>query len=750
MRALVFLIPALLSAADITTVPNPIALRLEFNATGANSKALSVSCSGYSRFTSLNRITLPGSTPVRQSAFTRFVGANSDCAPRAEAPFPARRVSSLSGVPESFVQHRRVVLQNVWPGVDVAYEVEGWHVRLTFLLESAAGVSAIRLQTSVSPSVPSAPADAFRLFAENVTASLRAEELTPYGANPTPVVFRDPQFALPANPAGPVRIILEADIPPEPDSSSRSAVDRDGSLYEVEGSLLRKFAPRGELLYESEFAGVTIDAILLDGTVELVGRSTGGILSFARVDPESGRFLSTVTGNGLSVSSVRVSRADSGGLLMLVQTFSPSFPRRGPSVGSSCVPFTSPFPNRLPSRSCTFAVSLSADGELLRSQSLPEYATATLVPDGTLFLIAETPARVLERHGATGVSTIPLPFLPGPTYLFPGSDSTLWCVASGRLYRLPRGGTAFQEVVGITGVDQVLPQEGGDVLVTGTALAAPSRDSLMDAPCTGDNRALAHVDSTGAIRYATYLPDLNPAPSSARVPALLGRKVAWHRSTLDPDAPSRPAIACTKNLQEAAPGSIAFLEVRGVPDESPFYTSWANLETIPTNVRGWSVRIDGIPAPILELDRTRLAILVPPALPSAPLPRNGTLEFFHQDRLVQSAALRLVPPAPRLLTGRLGPFDYTVSNQIGPLTVFTNWPTAGEEVRMFVHGSGPNPPRIFYSTGQPIPISTFRSLPGHPPGIYELRFVLPPPPAGPPPDHIRFPELGLILKVYFK
>ena len=174
------------------------------------------------------------------------------------------------------------------------------------------------------------------------------------------------------------------------------------------------------------------------------------------------------------------------------------------------------------------------------------------------------------------------------------------------------------------------------------------------------------------------------------------------------------------------------------------------MDALPTNVRGWSVRLDGIPAPILELNRRRLAIIVPPSIASGEVPYSGTAEFLYQGRKVQSSTFRLAPPSQKLLTGRLGPFDYTISNQFGPLTASTNWPTAGEEVRMFVYGSSPYPPHIYYATGQPIPVSSFRTLPGHPPGVYELRFVLPPPPAGPPPNNIYIAELGLSIKVYFK
>ncbi len=751
MRALVFLIPAFLSAADLVSVPNPVGLMLEFrpNASGASSRGLSVSCSGYTRATTRLPVSSRGLGFIRQVTYTTFVGANPNCVTRAEAPTPARRLSSLPGAPESDLRYRRVVLQRVWPGVDVAYEVDGWHGRLTFLLESAASAQEILLDNWAFPAFPPGPPDEFRLFAEDVMATLRGEAVTPYGAVDTPVVSRAGTFFLPANPTGPVRIILEADFPPRYDDASPSALARDGSLYEVEGSLLRKYSPAGALVYESAFANVSVSQLIVGETIELFGTTIGDTFNHARVDPHTGRFLSTMTFSAISGSIRQAIRDDSGRLRLIVDTLSPSFPRRGTQLDSSCVPYTSTN-IRFPSRRCRFAVTITADGDLLASQQLPENALGQFTSDGTLFWVPPFPARVLQRYAAGGVSRIPLLSSPGYFVMAPGSGGALWFFEGGRLYRVPSGGEKVLEVSGVAGVQDIAPDGGGGIVVMATSVASPGPNALMDAPCTGQSSALAHIDAVGAVRYATYLPELVSRPSVKALPAIFGRKILWRRQTLDPDAPSRPAIACTNALQEVTPGGIGFLEVRGVPDESPFYTSWANLETIPTNVRGWSVRIDGVPAPILELNRTRLTVIVPTSLPSAPLPRNGTLEFFYQDQLAQSAAVRLVPPAPRLLTGRLGLFDYTISNQFGPLTATTNWPTAGEEVRLFVDGSGPTPPRIFYTTGQSIPASSFYPPPGHPPGVYELRFVLPPPPSGPPPDHIYIPELRLSIKIYFK
>lgn len=548
----------------------------------------------------------------------------------------------------------------------------------------------------------------------------------------------------------------------------------DGSLYAIGNTLTGDF-PSTPGAAQTRFSGVFLYQHPR-GNLQL------GDLNVTCLDGGTGRIVYSTYLGGAFEETGRFRGIDaSGNLHLFVTSTSPDFLRKGNAIAGGCTP-------RMPvgfggsGLPCPYVVLLSAeDGSVVYSKPLPATTIdAHRAPDGTLYTLRHSGTPTLLGIAAVEVFDPSGQSVPGLAFVLPERLSSVdarltvdttqgfWVSArselEGRLFHRGTDAVGPRPIVEFGFKGHLFPLPNGGILFSSQASA--SRDgedrhdqtALMRRTCPFGSGEIAVVDAAGNVNYSTFIPDTIEPPSPSAPPQLQGRAILWGRHRLDLDAPPKSALICAGGVG-VSPGSIFRLTVRGVQDDSPFVGAMRPGEIYPTEVRGLSISIDGTPAAIVGLDREYLTAIVPAGLPTNNLPRSVQLSvsyrgrkevtmplivwFFGRRIETSSLGAYLTPVQPVLLQGRYGTHTYASSNnEQDPAR-------AGDEVKVFLTGVGPtNPPlpdfqipanadatptlpfHLTYNTGQEVPITYFPQVPGHPPGVFELRFRLPAPAPG--------------------
>jgi hypothetical protein len=590
-----FLLAALLAPAasvEFLTPSDPPALTVG-PAEVQSSLLQSLTCAGYTTNLQIPSISVGGPPVPPRLHLTRFLGANPRCLVSGELPLPGLRNDYGATPVESVPRYRRALLRELWPGVDLAVEHRDGRFRLSFLLESAAHAGLVRLQ-------PDSPESLLR-FSYFQIATLRAEELTPYGPQPIPVerLAAEAPFRIPAPTPHPVRIILEVPADENEPGPYFSRRDESGDRYELNGRSIRRLSPAGEVRYETRLPGLFPNALLPAGDLLLVtGRGTPGA-TVAVLDRSSGRLRFTrLLQPGWPAEALGPAVDRRGRLHVFVALRS----RLEPFGGADCPHYGQflSFVDR-----CRH-ITLTPAGDILDAADAP--LSPVLTPDGELLsgAVGLSPtdsvvSAVADRDGGVWVSV---------------SD---WQGRRDRLLHRPPGARRPYDVPGVD-VSGVLTVDGDELFLAAYADASAvpaSPDAVFSAPCPEGSSMLLRLSPDGVVRYSTYLPDgLDAYPGRDHAPRRAGALIDWARHTLNPAAPAPPAYACfgyRTFLPWASPGPFLILPVRGVEDASP----WTSPAPYPTDLRGWSIRFDGRPAGIVSLTRDAVTVLPPPGLSRA-------------------------------------------------------------------------------------------------------------------------------------
>lgn len=774
-------------AASLETTFRSTALSLTRSPDGvAISPLLTVGCQGLTSFAGFPpRVATSPENAIWDR--TRFTGADPGCRLRPGPSLPGTRNYYAAGVrQEGESRWSQVTLAGVWPGVDVTVSVENRQARLAFEVADAARVGDIRLVL---------PAEAFSLevipyFGRAIRATARAEELTPVGAVAIPLEVRRGEsapFRLLRPASNPVRIVLEAVQPSAPAAPTAFVRDAAGNQYEAIGPAIRKYAPNGALLFETELAGADNTELVAgpEGSIYAIGKTLsaqfpttpgaaqtkfGGVYVFVtprgnvyygdatvtRLDGATGRVIFSTYLGGAFTDTVNFRSLDSAGNLDLYAVSnSADFPVKGSPIGAGCTP-RSPFISiglgfGDIGISCSFQVRLSPEGSLLASRPLPR-DTVSAYPggDGKLYVLQQ---RAVTLSGVTvydlagkPVPEASFPMPPGqqsyPASLAVDSLGGVWITSMTGLFHRPPGAAAVRRVPGVGFTGSLFPIAGGGVIAAAAdfqASGAPELpgNALMSKSCAA---AAVIIDGGGAVRYATYVPDSLQSPSPSAPATLDGRALLWERHRLDFDAPPRAPQFCRGNYV-ASPGSLLRFSVRGVPDASPFRASLRPGDALPASVRGLSVRINGVLTGIVELDGEWLTVAVPADVPISQQDGEADLSITLDGRPITPGPysalyldtrfdlyplqLYLAPANLSILRGTLAGFNYTITGASPAVP--------GGEIRLFVTGVGPvingDTPALPYTAstyaGQSVAITYFQQAPGHPPGVFELRLRLP-------------------------
>jgi uncharacterized protein (TIGR03437 family) len=763
------------------------------------SPPISVSCQGIT-FIAGYRPSYGGTPLPPATVTTEFVGADPACASRASSPLPGYRNEYTGPGPanrlEGFPRFASNTLLNVWPGIDVTSEVIGRHVRITFDVSDPTKLPTLRTPQgeflndndfSVRFLI-----DDIRFFAQDTRATLRAEELTPQG--PQTVALEVNPLRLRELASNPIRITLEATFPDRTDAPTASLLDRASNLFEVVGPVIRKYGPDGILLFETELTGGQFAELVYgpEESIYAIGSTlsadyfttpgaaqntfTGvyvyrtpraaipfGDLAITRLDAVTGRVIfSTLLGGPYQEFARTLGVDSSGRLQLLVTSNSPTFPRAGGAIGTSCQPqapvITSLIGFSNGGFACRYLVQIAASsGAINFSKPLPANTVdAAIGADGAIYVLRTTsqpdprqPATLaaIDAYSSTG-TVLPLLAFPLPKNVvwYSGTIavdaaggvwlSTLSIGPSQYLFHRPSGASAPRRIEDVDFNGTILPQPGGGILLTGAALGTGrhyDENVLMPTRCPDSFAQFAVIDAVGTVQYASYLPDTLEIPAREAPPVLRGRILQWGRHRLDFDAPPHPANICGSALS-ISPGALVQIPVRGVPDASPFRPAKQPGDQLPFHVRGFAIKVNGRPAGIVELNQEFLTVAIPFSV-TPPLQFtawNGDRQIPFSNHAVWFFDQRYEVPSISVLGGATS------------LRVLQKPVRTGNELRLLVTGVGPvTPPladneipansnatpslpflaRTEFDT--PVPIVYFRQVPDAPPGVFDLRLRLP-------------------------
>jgi hypothetical protein len=658
----------LAQAATLESVPLPSSIQLTLHPSGiASTPDFSLTCSGYSFLGGFGLIPLtafPTGQPAR--ANVTFIGASPNCLVRGLDPLPGRQNLPTA---ENLPRYSRALFQNVWPGIDAEISVSAPRIRLTFSLASPDLVSSLQIRLPQEHFENVSYTD-IRQWGYRVQASVRAIERSAVGPRSVSVAVdntRPAPFLLPAGLSNPVDIILEADFSPDSSLVSASLVTPSGERFEAHGAIVRKYDQNGKLVFETLLettAPSIVSSLTLgpDETLYAFGSFDNSYFFFLypqltrisvhRLDNRTGSVrFSRYIGESWHNSGGFLAFQPSGNLLLAARSNSALFPRIGPIPSNPCQP--SPPSGFSNGTFCTYLVTLSPAGELLSSRPLPATTSAVAAGRDRIVHILH-PDRIETLNAAFAPRVgIPLPAGLSPHSFAADAADGLWVSAQSQsvkqLLHFPAGAATPRIVAGIDFLADLVPlAEGGIIATSRPSEIHPSTSrytagALMPAPCPQGSPEFAVIDSSGSIRYGTFLPPSISPPSVSRPAIWRNGKLSWERYTLNLDAPPTVAIVCLTDpagnyIGDVAAGSKLELAVRGVQDESP----WQPGAQPATDVRGWSVRFDGIPAAILGLDQDKVTVVVPGSLSNGPIPREVVMSFWYRGRQEDYWNVRLV------------------------------------------------------------------------------------------------------------
>lgn len=438
---------------------------------------------------------------------------------------------------------------------------------------------------------------------------------------------------------------------------------------------------------------------------------------------------------------------------------------------------------------CQRVMSLSEDGSQIRYALALSYQEMRSSPSGAAFLLrTEANAQqvlALNDDGSVRYRrSLQLPAIQSPASIALGANDSLWLSAVVRepLLQRPLGWvlhrlTANGELSAAS--PEILPQgigmkgdENGGLWLSLFSLDAvgTTPDAVLRYRCEACG-ALIRVDSSGVVRYSTYIPYtafwMEAAAGRVYVRSVASTPGQPDIYVLDEAAPAVPVLASVTDTSSPYatlnPGNVITLAGAAIGPGS--IVEWPRDADgrAATTVEGVQVTIDGAPSRILGASSDRITVMVPLGRSSF---ENGTLRVLHEGVTVASAVLPSSSPGYAVLTGTNAPLGFTIRNDDGSANTAENPARTGSVVQFFVVSVGSTDPPlvdgeythtalatpqrkldVHFGVGSPrAEVLSFAQSPEHVAGIFEVRVRLPETvPAGISKLPIVFAESGRVI-----
>lgn len=778
---------------------------------------------------------LPSPTPMRIEFLGANSGCSSQVLDADGTYSHYYRGVAKSGSVERVLRYRRLRFTDLWPGITLEYRASADRITATFQLRAASDLRSVRLSApNLSPMSGGigSPLGIWKISARQagntpVTAAVDGMGLSfvapeaDSGAAmtlsieiPVAVDVVAPRWVSSAStavgPEGGWYVAAATTAFSELDTTSATCIEFS-LTNRCPDVFVGAFDRSGALRYLVYLLGARheqVSAVALDpgGNVYVAGATyssdfvtTQGVLQPQYRGPEVMRtvlrvyqggdgFLAKLHGPSGSLiwstlvgteeeDSIRNVAADGNGRTYLtISSASENLPSLGApvSVEAAC---------------CQRVMSLSEDGSQIRYAVAVSYQEIRNSPTGAAFLLrmeANT-QQILALNDDGSVRyrrSIQLPAIQSPASIALGANDSLWLSAVVRepllqrplgwvLHRLTANGELsaaspeiFPQGIGMRG------DENGGLWLSLFSLDAvgTTPDAVLRYRCEACG-ALVRVDSSGAVRYSTYIPYtafwMEAAAGRVYVRSVASTPGQPDIYVLDEAAPAVPVLASVTDTSSPYatlnPGNVITLAGAAIGPGS--IVEWPRDADglAATTVEGVQVMIDDAPGRILGASSDRITVMVPLGRTSF---ENGTLRVLHEGVTVASAVLPSSSPGYAVLAGTNAPLGFTIRNDDGSANTVENPARPGSVIQFFVVSVGPVDPSlvdgeyihtalaaprrkldVHFGIGSPrAEVLSFAQSPAHVAGIFEVRVRLPETvPAGISKLPIVFAESGRVI-----
>lgn len=563
-------------AASITALPSPSPSPIVITPwASAESPAFALRCDGFSFPAGHRYISLDSPPDPPEWAKYQFIGADPNCTIRGLDTVPGVQSYDPGNGPraDALPRYSRVILEQVWPGIDIIWSLNAARARVTFSLDSPARLPSLAIRLPQTRYYGSGDLTDVRNWGYNTLATVSAVQRNGSNAFSLPLLVDSSQpapfFVTPARTRGPLEITMEAALANLPALVTASLRTPSGELYQAFDSVIRKTTASGAVAFETNLTDITVNHLALDaqGALHVLGHSgycctyfhvrSRARFAMLRLDAESGKVISSSFIGG--ISSGRLLGVHPAGYLQLwVTTTLPGFPVTEADPAKTCVP-AGPTLGSPRGNGCGYLVNLAPSGEIISSRPLPPGAGNVSTSDnGAVHFLVFQPAGVasIATLDPAGVVWSEFRLPTGPQYYAAASDGfggfwvNAYTASEGySLQRFPANSNSPSVVRTAWPLSHMVALPGGYIAGTAEGYAhpslTPSDNALMAVPRPGGSPALLLLDSDGNIVLSSYLPAEVP-PGANHTPLWENNTLTWDRYTLFLDG--QPAGASGRSL----------------------------------------------------------------------------------------------------------------------------------------------------------------------------------------------------------